>query len=95
MSKQITFQTLPICSRCIVHEINSWIIDKRGAINPETTQKIREELKVIKLKAGECIVCSSNFISDGTCEDIVKILKKDKADEKMMEDFQKDFCLTD
>ena len=95
MSKQITFQTLPICSRCIVHEINSWIIDKIGAINPETTQKIRQELKAIKLKEGECIVCSSNFISEGTCEEIVKILKKDRVEEEMIFDFQKAFCLTD
>ena len=82
---------IPLCSKCVIHEINSWIADKRGSLDPEASQQVREELKAVKLKPGECVVCNHTLISDNTFENILKILSKHKADSKVVEEFKKLF----
>lgn len=86
---------IPLCSRCIVYEINNWIADKRGLVNPEASQQIREELKTIKLKSGECVVCNHSLISDNTFENILKIFEKHKVSGELQEEFRKLFGFID
>lgn len=85
--------SLSICSRCIVHEIRSWILDKRGEINPESIQQISDELKLIKLGPGKCIVCNNKFIAENTIENIIKIMEKNKAPESIKKEFKNLFCI--
>ena len=84
---QKIIQAIPLCSKCITNEINSWINDKKAELNPEITQKIREELKAIKLTQGECVVCNNSLISHETFNNIFKILDKYKASEKIVKEF--------
>lgn len=99
MVNQITNQTIrqkiidsiPLCSRCMVHEINSWIADKRGAIDPDATQQIREELKDVKLASGSCLVCNHDKVSANTFENILKIFEKNKIESVIVNEFKKLF----
>jgi len=94
MAKQNLIQSLPICSKCLVYEINNWIADKNANLNPEVTQQVREELKAIKLKPGKCIVCNHDSVSHETSENILKILQKSNSDKKIIEEFKKFFCFS-
>ncbi len=89
--KQKLLGAIPLCSRCIVHEVSNWIADKRGLVNPEASQQIREELKSVKLKSGECVVCSHSLISDNTFENILKIFEKHKVSGELQTEFKKLF----
>lgn len=82
---------IPLCSKCIIHEVDNWIADKRGAIEQEVAQKVREELKTIRLIQGECVVCNHNLISGETIENIIKIFEKKKIDQKTLEEFKRLF----
>jgi len=89
-SKQDT-RAIPLCSRCIVHEISNWVVDKRGEIDPEASQQIREELKDIKLTSGECIVCNNKLVSENTFDNIIKIFQKQNIKQEIKEEFKKLF----
>lgn len=91
MISQTFVNPIPLCSRCITHEINAWIIDKRAELDPEITQKIREELKSVKLTQGECVVCSNSLISHETFNNILKILDKNKVSEEIVKEFKNFF----
>ena len=90
-----TIKALELCSRCLSHEINSWVADNWQLLNEETKKQIREEIKTIKLKPGSCIVCNHNSIADSTSENILKILSGNKVPEKLQQEFEKDFCLVE
>lgn len=103
MTQTITKQTeyeksieaIPLCSRCMTYEINNWIFEKRKELDPELTQKIREELKAIKLKQGGCLVCSNSLISDNTIENILKLFEKNKIKKETLNEFKKLFLYLD
>lgn len=84
--------TLEICSRCLNHEINSWINEKWNEINEDVRVKINEELKTIKLVQGKCIVCNNSLVSQGTAENILSVLEENNISEKIREEFKKLFC---
>lgn len=89
MYKQIC-KPLPICSKCIQHEINSWINENIQNLNITLVQKIREEMKRVKLNPGECIVCHENKTAD-VAEKVVNILDE-KVDKEKVEEFKRYFC---
>jgi len=82
-----------LCSRCLSHEVNSWINENWKSLDEETKNQILQELKAIKLRKGKCIVCNSDLVSDGTSEEILKILEQNKVDEKLKRQFKKFFCI--
>ena len=84
--------TLEICSKCLNHEINSWINDRWNEINENTRVKITEELKTIKLVQGKCIVCNNSLISQGTAENILSVLEENKVSKETINEFKKLFC---
>ncbi len=84
--------TLEICSKCLNHEINSWINEKWNEINENTRVKITEELKTIKLVQGKCIVCNNSLISQGTSENILSVLEENKVSKETINEFKKLFC---
>lgn len=71
---------LSICSRCLSHEISSWVTEKSGFLSPEIISKIFLELRDIKLKQGECIVCNNSKIAENCVERIIKILEKENQE---------------
>lgn len=83
--------TIQLCSRCTIHEIASWVFDNQLKLEPDVIRQIRDETKDIKLKEGECIVCSSNRVSEGCFEKILQILEKNNSDATVVLDFKK-FC---
>lgn len=100
MIKQIQTQgqekeqtVLNLCSKCLFYEINNWINEKWQYINDEARMEIMQELKTIKLRQGECIVCKNATISDGTSEKILRILKEKKTHEEITKEFKKFFCI--
>ena len=87
MINQIQIKPIPLCSRCIAYEINSWVFENAAKLGEETTQKVREELKAIKLQEGECLVCKNGLISVDSAQNIIKIFEKNKVDEKTKKEF--------
>lgn len=90
---QQTLTALEICSKCISHEINSWIIDQGVRLNPEITKQVAEELRAIKLAPGKCIVCNHDIISQGVIENIIKVFEKNKVSEVVQKEFKNLFCI--
>jgi hypothetical protein len=86
-------KTLPLCSKCIRHEVNSWVNENWKDLDIETKLKIREELKGVKLGEGECIVCKSNKIAKETASNILEILKEKEIKDDLKSQFMKYFCL--
>jgi len=84
---------ITLCSKCLHHEINSWVNENWKNIEPKVKMQIREELKGIKLKPGTCVVCNHNSVADKTTERIMEILeqKEYKIPKKLREDFKKFF----
>ena len=98
MAKQQTqtpraIKSLELCSRCLAYELNSWVNDNFQLLSEEAKKQIREEIKTIRLKPGNCIVCNHNSISDSTSENIIRILEESNVSKKLREEFEKDFCL--
>jgi len=87
MEKKFSTNALEICSRCLSYEVNGWVSDKWKEMDEETKKQIAEELKSIKLKSGECIVCKNNLISDGTPERILRILEENKTPNRIKKEF--------
>jgi len=84
--------SIPLCSRCATYEINSWANEKWKELDEETSQSIRQELKAIRLKQGECIVCKNNYVAENCFENILKILEKSN-NKKLTFEFKKLFGL--
>ena len=75
--------------------MNNWVFEKSYFLPEEATKQIREELKSIRLKEGNCIVCNSNFVASDTFENGIKILEKNKAQVALIQEFMKDFAYTE
>ena len=93
MTKRKIIDAMPLCSRCTNTEITSWLEDNLNNMSNEVKKQIVQELKAIKLKPGECLVCNAGLVSDKTQFNILNILKDNKINEKIVEEFEKDFCL--
>ncbi len=92
-SIQNPLKSLHLCSRCLSHEINSWTNEKWKDLDEEVKRQINEELKTIKLRPGECIVCKNTLVSMDTAERILEILKENKVKEEVIEEFESFFLL--
>lgn len=79
---------IQLCSRCIVNEISNWVFENQLKIEPETIKQIREELQDIKLQEGECLVCNHTKVSEGCFERVLDILKKDKSNQEIIENYK-------
>ncbi len=86
-------KTLPLCSQCLRHEVNSWVNENWKGLDVNTKLRIREELKGIRLKEGECIVCGSGKIAKGTGSNILEILEDKEIKDNLKNQFMKYFCL--
>ena len=86
-------KSLPLCSRCAIHEISSWFWEKTSQLDPEILKQVSFELKAVKLRDGECLVCSNKKISEGCIENIIKILEKNKASQEVTEEFVRLFAI--
>jgi len=82
---------LQLCSRCINHEINSWINENWKEFNEDTKKAIYMELKSISLRLGKCIVCNNTLVSKGTSAKIFKILKENKISPRATKEFKQYF----
>lgn len=87
MTKQSSI--IKLCSRCIVNEVANWVFENQLQLEPETIKQIREELKDIKLKEGECLVCNNKRVSEGCFERVLSILEADKANSEIITGFKK------
>jgi len=87
----VNIKSIPLCSRCAAHEINSWLNEQFGRINPEVIQQIAEELRAIKLASGQCIVCNHTSVSDGCFEGILQVFEKSDVSKKVVDEFKKLF----
>lgn len=76
---------ISLCSQCFKHEITSWLTEKSYLLKPEIISKLYLELKNIKLKDGECIVCLNNKISEDCFFKLLKILQK--APEELKQEY--------
>lgn len=83
---------LQICSRCLFHEVNSWMNENFREFDNETRQKISQELKSIAVKQGECIVCGKESISDNTAKEILRILEEGRVPDKIVKEFRQYFA---
>jgi len=84
---------LQLCSRCLSHEIESWMNEKWAELNEDAKKSVVEELRTIKLTQGNCIVCNNSIISDGTIGRIRIILNDKSVPEKTQREFKKLFCI--
>jgi len=89
--------TIPLqfCSRCLNQEINSWVNERWQYINDEARREILQELRTIKLKPGECLVCKNSLISDNTPTRVLKILEENKVPGKILGEFRKYFVCSE
>lgn len=87
----INLLPIPLCSSCIHHEISSWINERVNELNTDAKLKINEELKSIRLKKGECIICKKQQISSDLLFNILKILKETKIKKPIINEFKKMF----
>ena len=78
---------LSICSQCLSHEITSWLTEKSGFLKPEAIKDIYLELRDIKLKPGECIVCKNSRVSEDCFSKILRVLEKNKIREDLKQEF--------
>lgn len=60
-------------------------------MNDKARREILQELKAIKLKQGECIVCRNSLVSDDTPEKILRILGENKVSIDIIKEFKKYF----
>ena len=83
---------LPICSECINKEIIGWLNENQHQLSKDTKLEMREKLKGIKLKGGECIVCGSDKIAEGVIEEVLGVLEENEEGKEIKESFLKSFC---
>lgn len=86
-----TIQALPLCPRCLAHELTNWLNEKFLDLTPEVNLKIREELKDIKVLEGECLVCKSSRVSEKSLVNIMKIFEEHSINPQLVEEFRKLF----
>jgi len=91
MARQKLTIPLQFCSRCLNQEINSWVNERWQFMNDKARREILQELKAIKLKQGECIVCRNSLVSDDTPEKILRILGENKVSIDIIKEFKKYF----
>jgi hypothetical protein len=95
MVKQKLTTSLQFCSRCLNQEINSWVNERWQYINDEARIEVLQELRTIKLKQGECLVCKNSLISDDTPIKVLKILEENKVPDKITGEFRKYFVCSE
>jgi len=78
---------LSLCSQCLSHEITSWLTEKSGLMKPEAVRDVYLELRDIKLREGQCIVCKNSRICEDCFNKILKVLEKSKVDENLKQEF--------
>ena len=83
----INYIPIQLCSSCLKHEITSWVNERVNDLNSKAKEKIREELKAIKLISGECIVCKKTQLADDSFFNILRILEKTRAEKNIMREF--------
>lgn len=86
-----TSSRLQLCSRCLSHEINSWVNEKWTELDENIKRQVREELTSIELTNGKCIVCNNSLVSKGTSENILSILERNESSKKIKTEFKKLF----
>jgi hypothetical protein len=86
-------QSIPLCSRCAMHEISSWLWENSSRISPELMSQISIELRAIRLKGGECLVCGNNKVAEDCIENILRILGKNKNNLEVKEEFERLFAM--
>jgi hypothetical protein len=95
MKQKSIQQTFQFCSRCLNQEINSWVNERWQYINDEARIEILQELRTIKLKPGECLVCKNSLVSDDTPIKVLKILEEKKVSENIIGEFRKYFICSE
>jgi len=85
-------EKLQLCSRCLNHEINSWVNENWKHINDDARTLIMQELKDIELQLGECLVCKNKSVSVKSSEKILQILDENKTPAKIRKEFEQFFC---
>jgi hypothetical protein len=88
---QKTIFAIPLCSRCAMHEISNWVYEKNFELTGEAIKAVMEELKAVKLKQGECLVCKKDVVTEGCFEGILKAFDKHKVSDNVKEEFIKLF----
>jgi len=88
---QHEYSALELCSRCIHHEINSWLDERWQEIDLATKNLIIQELRTVKLKPGVCVACNNTLIADKMAENVLGILKERKINEAITREFKKYF----
>jgi hypothetical protein len=79
-----------LCSRCAVTEIAGWVYENQLRLEPDTIREIREELKDIRLRDGECVVCKRDKVVDNCFSKILGIMQRDKKIERgVIDEFKK------
>ncbi len=86
------FQAVPLCSKCMLHEINSWINENLEKLNYKVTKKIREELGGARLHQGKCLVCNHESIAVDIPQRVLAVLEDFNVQEKTKKEFIKSFC---
>lgn len=89
--KQQFLSPIELCSKCMYNEVSSWVNERWQDINSEAKNQILQELRIIKLKAGNCIACGNSSVSIGTAEKISKILEDYKVANNVRDEFKKFF----
>jgi len=92
MINQIQGSRIQLCSRCIHTEITGWLDDNWTTIGEEIKKLILQELRLIKLKSGQCIVCKNSLVADDTIEKINQIINNSKITEQLKKEFSHFFC---
>jgi len=85
---------IQLCSRCASNEISSWAFDNQLRMDREILAQIRDEIKDIKLKPGECIACNHPNVSDSCFERVLSVLEKNKQDKEIISEFKSLFGLS-
>ena len=84
-------KSIPLCPKCIKHELNSWLNEKIPKIKGEIIMQIRQEIRSITLDKGNCIVCNSNKVTKGLFENIISVLNKNRIDNSIKKEFTEMF----
>ena len=90
-TQELKYTDVELCSRCLYHEITSWMNEKWKELHEEARKQIIDELKSVKLRNGKCIVCDNTLVSDRTTEKILKILEENKISDKLKKEFENYF----
>jgi|WetSurMetagenome_2_1015567.scaffolds.fasta_scaffold211161_3 hypothetical protein len=75
--------------------MGSWFYEKSLQLEPEVLKEIAIELRAIRLREGECLVCGNARVAEGCFESIAKILTKSKASPDIASEFIRLFGMSE